>query len=347
MQSSAINTVNTKGVQRQLPVLSLFCGAGGMDLGFEECGFSVELAVDFDETAVKSYNKNAKATKAIQLDLSKTYGKKLVDLYKSTSSGHLPIGIIGGPPCQGFSLSNWRADGNDPRNQLPYRFVDTLRAFNDESPIHFFLFENVVGLKTTKHNARFGRIKKKFHEVGFNVYEQEINAVDFGVAQHRRRLFLVGLNRDIYRDVEFSFPKAAGKRINVEKVIKGLPQPAFFSHKLDRSSIPHHVNHWTMQPRSSKFNTGDFGDGRSFRKLKWDEPSPTVAYGHREIHVHPNGSRRLSIYEAMLLQGFPAEFELIGTLSEQVTQVSNAVPPPVAKAIAKNLKDALLLDVLV
>jgi DNA (cytosine-5)-methyltransferase 1 len=102
-----------------------------------------------------------------------------------------------------------------------------------------------------------------------------------------------------------------------------------------------------MQPRSHRFKTGEFGDGRSFRKLNWNEPSPTVAYGHREIHVHPDGKRRLSIYEAMLLQGFPEKkFELAGTLSEQVTQVSNAVPPPVAGAIAKTIRATLNLNML-
>jgi DNA (cytosine-5)-methyltransferase 1 len=329
------------------PVLSLFCGAGGMDMGFEEHGFIAELAIDYDKAAVESYNQNAKKPRAMQLDLSKNYGIKLVSLYKEVTGGHLPIGVIGGPPCQGFSLSNWRADGSDPRNQLPYRFIDTLRAFNAESPIHFFLFENVIGLKTAKHIGRFNRIKKKFNDVGFNVFEQEINAVDFGVAQSRKRLFLVGLNRNIYEGFNFRFPKAGSDRVNVGNVIKDLPAPAFFSHGLDRSSIPHHINHWTMQPRSHRFKTGEFGDGRSFRKLNWNEPSPTVAYGHREIHVHPDGKRRLSIYEAMLLQGFPEKkFELAGTLSEQVTQVSNAVPPPVAGAIAKTIRATLNLNML-
>ena len=81
--------------------------------------------------------------------------------------------------------------------------------------------------------------------------------------------------------------------------------------------------------------------GRSFRRLKWDQPSPTVAYGHREIHVHPSGRRRLSIYEAMLLQGFPDEFVLEGNLSAQVEQVSNAVPPPLARSLATAIKEAL------
>ena len=96
-----------------------------------------------------------------------------------------------------------------------------------------------------------------------------------------------------------------------------------------------------MRPRSGKFLNGAGSTGRSFRKLTWTKPSWTVASGHRELHVHPSGSRRVSILEAMLLQGFPKKYRLLGSLSSQVSQVSNAVPPPVAAAIGKELYDLL------
>jgi DNA (cytosine-5)-methyltransferase 1 len=104
-----------------------------------------------------------------------------------------------------------------------------------------------------------------------------------------------------------------------------------------------HPNHWTMQPKSTRFQNPEAhaGNGRSFKRLKWDEASPTIAFGHREIHVHPNGRRRLSIFEALLLQGFPPSFVLEGNLSEQVEQVSNAVPPAMARSLANALKLAL------
>src|SRR6185295_6986267 len=106
---------------------------------------------------------------------------------------------------------------------------------------------------------------------------------------------------------------------------------------------PIHPNHWTMQPKSERFlNPGAARtDARSFKRLDWEQASPTVAFGHREIHVHPSGRRRLSIHEAMRLQGFPFEFVLEGNLSEQVEQVSNAVPPPLARSVARAVKRAL------
>ena len=125
-----------------------------------------------------------------------------------------------------------------------------------------------------------------------------------------------------------------------------LPEPQFFKKNLRPENIPVHVNHWTMQPKSPRFSNpdGQYPDGRSFKRLTWEGPSRTIAFGHREIHIHPDGRRRLSIYEAMLLQGFPENFVLKGNLSEQVEQVSNAVPPPLARCIAAAVKRAMQVD---
>jgi DNA (cytosine-5)-methyltransferase 1 len=99
-----------------------------------------------------------------------------------------------------------------------------------------------------------------------------------------------------------------------------------------------------MKPKSPRFRRPHAVsiDGRSFKRMSWSDASPTIAFGNREIHIHPTGTRRLSIYEAMLLQGFPASFVLEGNLSEQVEQVSNAVPPPLAKSVAAAIDLAML-----
>ena len=124
--------------------------------------------------------------------------------------------------------------------------------------------------------------------------------------------------------------------------IEGLPEPAYFSRGMTAKDIPFHRNHWTMMPKSPKLLAGTSTDGRSFRRLLWDDESPTVAYGNREIHVHPDGGRRLSVHEAMLLQGFPRQYRLCGNFSQQITQVSNAVPPPVARALARTIRGVIL-----
>ena len=317
------------------PLVSLFSGAGGLDLGFRQIGFETVAAYDSCESAVRTFNKNSKSATCTVTDLSKCTPLQIVEEIKTL--GKSPKGVIGGPPCQGFSVGNVSAKADDPRNQLPYRFVGILDSLNYNFGIDFFVFENVPGLKLRKHNRRFERIKNRLCKAGFTIYEKEVNAVNFGVAQNRRRLIVVGINKILDGVVKFAFPTGYARAKTVRDVIGGLPDPVFFEHRFTQDTIPFHPNHWTMQPRSKKFTTQEFGEGRSFRRLNWNEPSHTVAYGNREIHVHPDGKRRLSIFEAMLLQGFPKSYVLEGTFSKQVEQVSNAVPPPMARAIGKSI----------
>jgi len=115
-------------------------------------------------------------------------------------------------------------------------------------------------------------------------------------------------------------------------------EPVAFAHGRDPADFGLHPNHWHMNPKSEKFRSGANEPGhhlgRSFRMLHWDEPSQTIAFGHREVAVHPDGHRRLTVFEAMLLQGFPTNYVLKGTLSDQIRLISDAVPPPLAQALA-------------
>jgi DNA (cytosine-5)-methyltransferase 1 len=325
--------------QSPTPILSFFCGAGGLDVGFHQSGFKTILAVDSDSAATTTFARNHPSTPVVRADLSRLSGG---DLWRRIEqSEERPRGVIGGPPCQGFSRGNVLAFANDPRNRLPYRFARLLGDLRARTPIDFFVFENVSGLLQPKHAERWERIRSAFEDAGFRLFAQQLNAADFGVPQVRQRVFLVGLDRDRFPDHEFDFPVSRARRRTVADAIRGLPRATYFERGLEAESIPHHPNHWTMQPKSWRFSEKEFCRWRSFRKLAWHEPSPTVAYGNREIHVHPSGRRRLSVLEAMLLQGFPAEYVVCGNFSEQVTQVCNAVPPPVARAIARAVRAQL------
>ncbi len=323
-------------------VLSLFCGAGGLDVGFLKQGFVVPLAADFDASAVKSYNQNHPGNSAIKIDLLTTTPKDLYDMALNSQGGAGNIqGIIGGPPCQGFSRGNVGRCPNDPRNQLALKYADIVNYFHEKSNIKFFLFENVPEI-LAKKNVEFLALLREQLSTNFNIYEKELNASDFGVPQNRRRYFIVGMAKHIDKGV-FEFPASLGLPVKtVADAIWGLPEPYFFKRGAVAAEIPYHPNHWTMQPKSKRFTSGEMPQGgRSFIKLVWDKPSRTVAYGNREIHVHPDGARRLSIYEAMQLQGFPFSYSLFGSLSAQVKQISNAVAPPVAEALAKCVKKCL------
>lgn len=324
--------------------MSLFSGAGGLDLGYHEAGFPLAFAVDSSSAAIKTHQRNFTATTSVAADLVKLRPKGVLQQLALLLNPGECIGVIGGPPCQGFSRANTRSVPSDPRNWLPLLYLDIVQALQREYDVQFVLFENVQGIRDIKHAGAFREILCKFNKIGLHARVDEYSALDFGVAQTRNRVIVSG----------FSSPEASAafvptkvrksKKLTVRSVIGGLPQPVYFARGLSPNDIPHHPNHWTMRPMSTRFNDpggASSPGGRSFRRLLWDKPSPTIAFGHREIHVHPDGRRRLSIYEALLLQGFPREFVLEGTLSAQVEQISNAVPPPLARALADATKDAI------
>ncbi len=320
-----------------------------MDLGFEKQGFEPAIAFDISEAAVNTYNHNRDRKIARKTDLAKIAGKKLIELIDEARANQPISGVVGGPPCQYFSLGNRSPKKNgDPRRKLPARYARILKVLNEKYKLDFFVFENVAGLAKPAHQKDFEQIIRLFENAGFKVFWQILDAYDFGVAQYRKRVFIVGLNSKKYLNAVFSFPDGSPSGLSVQDAIGGLPEPTFYARDLDSSKFPQHPNHWTMKPRSEKFRNPppkDLKNGtRSFRRLAEDKPSYTVAYGHNEIHIHPEGHRRLSIYEAMLLQGFPAgkeRYELVGQLSEQVTLVSDAVPPPLAEALARSILNTL------
>ena len=210
----------------------------------------------------------------------------------------------------------------------------------------FFVFENVPGLLGDKHKHRYEEFKLSFDDAGFKLYEDRLDAQHYGVPQQRERVFIVGINKTKHPGVKFEFPKREEHKFTVRDSIYGLEEPVHNDSGLDPHTFKVHPNHWCMVPRSKKFITkGALTEGqawgRSFRTLAWDEPSWTVAYGNREVHVHPKGHRRLSIYEAMLLQSFPHTYVLTGNISAQTRLVSEAVPPRLGWHLAVSLRRAL------
>ena len=323
-------------------IVSLFSGAGGLDLGFTRAGFPLAFAVDLSPAAVQTHQRNFKETTSIAADLEDLGPDGVLECLEGLLEPGEAIGVIGGPPCQGFSRANTGSAANDPRNRLPMLYLQIVEALKSRYCVEFVLFENVLGIRDTKHSVTFCGILSKFREIGLIPDVNEYSALDYGVAQTRNRVIISGF-RDAEVAQNFNPKKVEASNLTVRSVIGDLPDPAFFARDLEKSAIPHHENHWTMRPVSKRFSQPGGVDraGRSFRRLEWDKPSPTVAYGHREIHVHPEGRRRLSIYEAMLLQGFPTDFVLEGAFSSQVEQVSNAVPPPLAQSLAAAIKTAM------
>ncbi len=325
-----------------LPIIvSLFSGAGGLDWGFKEEGFKIAVAIDSEPAAIKTHHANFKDTDCLVGNLTELGPEGVLQQVQKNVAEGSRIGVIGGPPCQGFSRANNSSKPDDPRNLLPTLYVDIIRELQKYYLVDFVVFENVLGMKDEKHASKYSNLISGLKSLEMDITEKVLCALNFGVPQNRNRIIVSALRKG--QGFLPVIPKYCDGLRTVEAAIGTLPNPAFYHRTLKASDIPHHPNHWTMQPKSKKFSQlpESSSKSRSFRRLKWDKESPTIAFGNREIHVHPDGTRRLSIYEAMLLQGFPHEFEIKGTLSQQVHQVSNAVPPPLARSLAAALKESL------
>ena len=171
--------------------IDLFAGCGGLSLGFEMAGFNIPLAIEIDEWASETYEKNHPSTEVLMGDIT-----KIIDLENIISKDDLPIdGIIGGPPCQGFSLSGNR-DKKDPRNSLFMEFVRFVKYFKPK----FFVMENVTGIlsmKTKDNQLVKDIILSEYDAAGYNVKICKLNAAEYGVPQKRERVFFIGIRKDL------------------------------------------------------------------------------------------------------------------------------------------------------
>lgn len=172
-----------------MKLISLFSGAGGLDLGFQKAGYEIVTANEFDKTIWETYEKNHEA-KLIKGDICKIPSDEFPEC----------DGIIGGPPCQSWSEAGSLKGINDPRGQLFYQYI---RILKDNKP-KFFLAENVKGMMAKRHNSAVENIVSQFEEAGYDVFIHLLNASDYGVPQDRKRVFYVGFRKDL--NISFDLP---------------------------------------------------------------------------------------------------------------------------------------------
>lgn len=203
-----------------MKIIDLFAGCGGLSTGFEMAGFDIPLAVEKDEWASETYQFNHKKTKVITGDIT-----KIKNVKKYFNKNTKIDGVIGGPPCQGFSLSGKR-DPKDPRNSL---FMDFVRIVKEVKP-KFFMMENVPGIlsmKTAKNESVVELIMDEYKKAGYNAKYEILNAAEFGVPQTRMRVVFIGIREDIKFDEKDLFPKGKyfdKKQVTIKQAIMDLPQ---------------------------------------------------------------------------------------------------------------------------
>ncbi len=320
-------------------IVSLFSGAGGMDLGFKEAGFSVIWANEYDRSIWQTYEKNH-ATPLDKRDIRLITSEEIPDCE----------GLIGGPPCQSWSEAGALRGIDDARGQLFYEFIRILR---DKKP-KFFVAENVSGMLADIHKPAVHNIVQHFRNAGYHLFFHILNAADFGVPQIRKRVFYVGFKKDIV----FAWPGIQKNKVTLKDAIWDLKHTAIEalpknkSH-LDRCPIPNH-----------EYMHGGFSTIYMSRNRvrSWDEPSFTIQAGGRHAPIHPQAPkmvfieknkriffpgkehlyRRLSIRECARVQTFPDDFIFHYTdLADGYKMVGNAVPVTLATVIAKQIRNAL------
>jgi len=301
-----------------MDVVSLFSGAGGLDLGFIKAGHEIIWANDNFSDAVKTYRRNI-GDHIVCDDISKI---------KSDDIPDHDI-LIGGFPCQGFSIANAKRGGNDERNKL---YLELLRVLKVKQP-KFFVAENVKGILSLNQGEIFKMILLDLTNAGYKVNYKVMNAADFGVPQKRERVIIIGVRQDVNLTLEY--PEATHSEYNnllenkkiwvsIGEALRNIPEPEEI----------HNLSNHTYSKFKLKFN-GYIGN----RAIDPTKPAPTVtARGDEKGGVvvlhHPKNHRRMSARELAITQSFPVDFVFEGSNSSVYRQIGNAVPPLMAFAIA-------------
>lgn len=339
-------------------VIDLFCGCGGLSCGFIEAGYDVVLGIDNWKDAISTFKNTHKNAKGIVADLftetpkyiSKLTGIKDVDV------------IIGGPPCQGYSIAGKRII-DDERNKLYKSFVSFVKYYQPK----IFLMENVPNVVSMGQGIVRNSIIEDFEKLGYTVVYKVLLASDYGVPQNRKRAFFVGTKDN----KEFIFPKPTTENpISAEEAISDLSENSVkdgtkykmepksdYQKLIRRKSIAVYNHEITNHSEQTARIISLVPDGGNYKdlpeelrktrnvniawtRLNSKKPSFTIDTGHRH-HFHYKYNRVPTVRESARIQSFPDTFIFLGSKTSQYKQVGNAVPPILAKELAKEIKKYL------
>ena len=346
--------------------IALFSGCGGLSLGFAAAGFDLVGHIEIEDSANKIYDANFSGSKLLGTDICDITESQIKDWKKEF--GDIDV-IIGGPPCQGFSLAGKR-DSDDLRNQLFKYYSNIVSLVHPKA----FVFENVrllTSMKTTDGKLFIDCIFDSFSKAGYHLVKKELNMADYGVPQSRERLVIVGVRNDI--DVDFSFPIITNQTnadTHSQSLFEMPSQVSFRDATCDLIHLesgdvsddplhwsivhPEHVIRWLKDvPEGCSAHDNEnpnlrppSGFNTTYKRIKWDEPCSTITTNFSMIsgcrNVHPTATRSLTIREAARAQSFPDEFVFLGKWGDVRKAIGNAVPPIFAEIIADEIKSQIL-----
>ena len=270
-------------------IITLFSGSGGLDLGFKKSGFNVLWANEYDKSIWETYEKN---NPDVHLDR-----RSIVDI----ESHEVPDcdGMIGGPPCQSWSEAGSLRGINDERGQLFYDFIRLLRGKKPK----FFVTENVPGMLSPRNRAALQNIKNLFVESGYNLSFETLNSSDYGVPQDRKRVFFIGIRKDL--GFEYKFPEPVQNKVTLKGSIWDLKDNVI------KSVGKNHTNGSECLIPNHEYLTGGFSTiflSRN-RVRSWDEQSFTIQAGGRHCPIHPSAPKMCKVLKDGTIVEFGEEVE--------------------------------------
>lgn len=348
-------------------IISFFTGAGFLDLGFEKAGYTIDMVNEYDPEFLEGYRHSRERLGSqppayghhlgsVEDFAAGRFTERLKRVVTDLRSQGRKVGFVGGPPCPDFSIAGKQAGFEGDNGRLSVVYADIIKDVKPD----FFVFENVKGLWSTKvHREFYDGMKAGYEEAGYTLNDRLINAINYGVAQDRNRIFLVGV---LGADPAVEFPwvdsmSHPGDMLGLnwpqerpfdpdlderECPIDGVREELTIEHWFERNDVLNHPNgEMYFVPKSEKFSTipeGSTGN-KSFKRLHRWRYSPTAAYGNNEVHLHPYMPRRLSVAEALAIQSLPKEYELpvTMTLSKCFKTIGNGVPFLAAKGLAQSI----------
>lgn len=320
---------------------SLFSGAGGLDIGFKEAGFRSLGASDIMDESERTFLANWPNEPFIKKDIRQLG----VGTILKATNGKRPDIILGGPPCQGFSVMGDK-NSSDPRNTLFESYVRLVGGLEPKC----FVFENVKGFKTMFDGSFLKKVANSFASIGYDIYVKVLNAADYGVPQKRERVFLIGtrMNR------AYQFPKKNNDGVGRIKAYKNVGN-AIMDISSKKNNLPGHIvlNHgnkvlarYRLIPEGGRLPPPEKlppeirrrNFGSTYVRLHRKNISPTIVPGNNAFPVHPTLDRSLTPREAARIQTFPDSIVFSGTRRHQCILVGNSVPPLLGAHMAVSIK---------
>lgn len=325
--------------KRKYTSIELFAGAGGLALGLEQAGFEHIALVEINKDASNTLKYNRSNWNVICDDIEKVASD---DLEKKFNINKYELDLLsGGAPCQSFSFAGKRLGLEDVRGTMFYHYATFLNKLQPK----MFLFENVKGLKTHNQGKTFKTINNIFNDEGYKVQCKTLNSWNYGVAQKRERLIMIGIRKDLTDEYLFNYPKVYEYKPVLRDVLKSVPMSEGSKYSENKVNLFKQVpagGYWKdidpILAKSYMKSCWDMEGGRTgiLRRLSLDEPCLTVLTTpqmKQTERCHPTEIRPFTVRENARIQSFPDEWVFVGSVASQYKQIGNAVPVNLAKEI--------------